>query len=69
MPIIILSIVSIVILIIAGFFFWVEWDDKAKFGFSRTDGVGGCLALGLIGIVLAIWVLYAFIVTIVSIFT
>ena len=66
MPVIILSIVSIVILIIAGFFFWVDWDGGYK---SGTDGFGGCLALGLVGVVLAIWIIYAFLATLVSIFT
>ena len=59
---IILGIVTVILLAIAGIFVWVEMDEGRL---SRSDGFSGCLALIIVGIVLALWTL----VGIISLFT
>jgi hypothetical protein len=51
---IILGIVTVILLGIAGIFIWVEMDEGPL---SRSDGFGGCLAIIIVGIVLALWTL------------
>ena len=66
MGLIILSIVSIILLVIAGLFFWVEMDDST---IRSSDGTGGCIALVIFLVVVGIWTVVGIFGAIASFFT